>query len=210
MERLKNHTGPGVSNQKAEYAALQVAKPGRLFYVMGPSGAGKDTLLGYARERLTQAPVIFAHRYITRPVEIAGENHIHLSEAEFTNRLQRGCFKFHWHSHGWDYGLGIEVDSWLQIGLNVVMNGSRGYFEQARLLHPTLVPVVITASEAILRERLQRRGRESGSEIEERIARAKAFERLDMANGCKIDNSSTIQAAGERFVALLSGVGSNV
>lgn len=98
----------------------------------------------------------------------------------------------------------------MQIGLNVVMNGSRGYFEQARLLHPALVPVVITASEAILRERLQRRGRESGSEIEERIARAKAFERLDMANGCKIDNSSTIQAAGERFVALLSGVGSNV
>nr|WP_281357384.1 phosphonate metabolism protein/1,5-bisphosphokinase (PRPP-forming) PhnN [Thiomicrorhabdus cannonii] len=174
-----------------------------MFYVMGPSGAGKDTLLGYARERLTQAPVVFAHRYITRPVEIAGENHIHLSEAEFINRLQRGCFKFHWHSHGWDYGLGIEVDSWLQMGLNVVMNGSRGYFEQARLLHPPLVPVVITASEAILRERLKKRGRESALEIEERIARAKAFERLDMANGYQIDNSSTIQTAGERFVALL-------
>lgn len=182
---------------------LKANRPGRLFYVMGPSGAGKDSLIGYARQHLATAPVVFAHRYITRPVEIAGENHIHLGEAEFANRLACGCFKFHWHSHGWAYGVGIEVDLWLQMGLDVVMNGSRGYFEQARLRHPSLLAVVVNADSAVLRERLAKRGRENGAEIEERLARAAEFETLDIGPGIRIDNSAALEEAGEQFLAVL-------
>lgn len=182
---------------------FKVNRPGRLFYVMGPSGAGKDSLIGYARTRLTNAPVVFAHRYITRPVEMAGENHIHLDEAEFANRLAYGCFKFHWRSHGWAYGVGIEVDVWLQMGLDVVMNGSRGYFEQARLRHPSLLAVVVTADPTVLRQRLAKRGRESAAEIEERLARAADFETLEIGSGIRIDNSAALEAAGERLVAVL-------
>ena len=46
---------------------------GRLVYVMGPSGAGKDSLLSFARSALADEPVVFAHRYITRPAG-QGEN----------------------------------------------------------------------------------------------------------------------------------------
>lgn len=178
------------------------SRPGRLYYVIGASGVGKDTLMDYARERLIQAPVIFAHRYITRPVELKGENHIHLSEAEFANRLRLGCFKFHWNSHGWSYALGTEVDTWLNQGLNVVMNGSRGYFEQACSLHPELIPVLITASSETLRERLVKRGRESAEEIEERIARAAEYAVPQTALMRTIENETTIEEAGEKLVSL--------
>jgi ribose 1,5-bisphosphokinase len=66
---------------------------GRLIYVMGPSGAGKDSLLGFVRERIG-AQVMFAHRYITRPVS-DGENHVALSREEFAARLASGVFSKH-------------------------------------------------------------------------------------------------------------------
>ena len=45
----------------------------RLFYLVGASGSGKDSLLGYARGKLAGAPdVLFAHRYITRPADAGG------------------------------------------------------------------------------------------------------------------------------------------
>ena len=51
-----------------------------LVYVMGPSGAGKDSVLDRARTMLSvEAPVAFAHRYITRPADIGGENHVALT-----------------------------------------------------------------------------------------------------------------------------------
>lgn len=189
---------------KANLPGVNMDNQGRLFYVMGPSGAGKDTLMNYARDRLSAAPVVFAHRYITRPVELQGENHIHLSEAEFANRLARGCFKFDWSSHGWRYALGKELNLWLAMGLNVVMNGSRGYFEQACSLHPELVPVLITASEETLRQRLIQRGRESASEIEERIQRAAEYESVRHPALCRIENETTIADAGDRLAKLLN------
>ncbi len=43
-------------------------------YVMGPSGAGKDSVLDRARALLSvNATIAFAHRYITRPSDIGGE-----------------------------------------------------------------------------------------------------------------------------------------
>ena len=50
---------------------------GALVYVMGPSGAGKDSVLERARAMLSaDQPIAFAHRYITRPPDIGGENHV--------------------------------------------------------------------------------------------------------------------------------------
>lgn len=189
---------PSVSSQSS----------GQLFYVFGASGVGKDTLMDFARERLADAPVVFAHRYITRPAELKGENHIHLADAEFANRLRRGCFKFHWQSHGWQYALGVEVDLWLSMGLNVVMNGSRAYFDQACTLHPGLVPVLITASPQVLKARLKRRGRESDQEIEERLTSAAAYSALAQRAGVRqIVNETSVEAAGTQLVQLFTSNG---
>ncbi len=98
-------------------------RQGQLFYVIGPSGSGKDTLMQYAREKLGSAKCVFAHRYITRLPELVGENHIHLSEAEFAAKEKQGFFAMQWDSHGLRYGIGKEINLWLAQGFNVVVNG---------------------------------------------------------------------------------------
>ena len=90
---------------------------GPLFYVMGPSGAGKDSVLARARQLLApDTSVIFAHRYITRPAEASGENHVALSDLEFAMRRTHGLFAFHWQAHGNHYGIGREIHAWRKAG----------------------------------------------------------------------------------------------
>ena len=91
-----------------------------LIYLVGASGSGKDSLLAHARSRLcAQQEVIFAHRYITRAASVGGENHIALSNAEFELRRQAGLLAMHWESHGYCYGVGIEINHWLAKGMTV-------------------------------------------------------------------------------------------
>lgn len=177
---------------------------GRLFYVMGPSGAGKDSLLGYVRDALPDgAPVAFAHRYITRPADAGGENHVALSPREFAVRAAHGCFCMAWDSHGHQYGIGVEIEDWRDRGLNVVVNGSRGWFPQAAERFPDLVPVAVRVDPAILRQRLERRGRETPAEIEERLSRAAAFDVVHPAL-VTIDNSGPLEVGGTALLRLLT------
>lgn len=182
------------------------AIPGRLVYVMGPSGAGKDSLIGYARQRLSgSSQLMFAHRYITRAADAGGENHVALSETEFESRLHQGCFGLHWSSHGHRYGIGVEIDLWLAWGLHIVVNGSRAHLDEATRRYPTLQPLLITIEPAALRARLQQRDRETAAEIERRVARATtvtcAHPRL-----VTISNDGDLAVAGEALVALLKGL----
>ena len=65
--------------------------------VVGPSGAGKDTLINYARERLAgETAVLFVRRTVTRPNEGAGEDHETLTSEEFDRRKRRGVFSLSW------------------------------------------------------------------------------------------------------------------
>lgn len=178
---------------------------GTLFYVIGPSGGGKDSLMRYARERLAGDPgVVFAHRYITRPVELHGENHIALTETEFEVRLHVGLFAMHWTSHGLRYGIGREIHLWLDKGCNVVMNGSREYLPEARRRYPALHAVMVIVSPEVLAARLRARGRETEEEIAGRLERASRFMRPD-GHVDIIDNDGELHQAGERFVQLLAG-----
>ena len=134
---------------------------GPLIYVMGPSGAGKDSVLERARSMLSiETPVAFAHRYITRPADVGGENHVALTRAEFALRRAHGLFAFHWHAHGNDYGIGREIEAWRAAGLSVVVSGSREHYEKVTGSDPDLHPVLITA--AIDREARQGGERPAG------------------------------------------------
>lgn len=55
---------------------------GKLIWLMGASGSGKDSLLTELRQR-EQTQLLVAHRYITRAASAGSENHIALSEQEF-------------------------------------------------------------------------------------------------------------------------------
>jgi ribose 1,5-bisphosphokinase len=175
----------------------------RLFYVMGASGSGKDSLIFYARGRLAgRTDVAFAHRYITRPADPVGENHIALSESEFDARLAAGLFAMHWRSHGLRYAIGKEINLWLAKGCSVVMNGSRGYLEEARQKYPELTAVLITVQPQTLADRLALRGRETKTQVAERLERAEAFRR-PLGSVEVIENDGDLNDGGEQFLRVL-------
>lgn len=178
----------------------------RLFYLVGASGSGKDSLLRYVREHLPPgAAVVFAHRYITRPADAGGENHIALSATEFATREQQGCFAMHWQAHGLDYGIGIEIHDWLDRGLDVVVNGSRAYLGTAATMFPQLIPVLIQVDADRLRERLTARTREATADLEARLQRGLELDDIGHPALVRIDNNRDIQQAGRDLLHLLLG-----
>ncbi|BCF91239.1 MULTISPECIES: phosphonate metabolism protein/1,5-bisphosphokinase (PRPP-forming) PhnN [Paraburkholderia] len=177
---------------------------GRLIYVVGPSGAGKDSLLHFAREHVAGTSVVFAHRYITRETG-HNENHIALTREEFDARSARGLFALEWSSHELHYGIGIEIDAWLERGCTVVVNGSRAYLSRALKRYQHLEVVHVHAAPDILAARLSARGRETREQVEARLARQAPFALPDGAHLTHIDNSGSIEEAGLAFVNVLKG-----
>ena len=161
---------------------------GPLFYVMGPSVAGKDSVLARARQLLApDTSVIFAHRYITRPAEASGENHVALSDLEFAMRRTHGLFAFHWQAHGNHYGIGREIHAWRKAGLTVVVSGSRENFQGVAGVDPDTYPVLITAPA---------RGREDEAAAARRLERSDAYDVHDprlitIVNDGPLDEAAT-------------------
>ena len=175
-----------------------------LIYVMGPSGAGKDSVMTLARRMLTpDMPVAFAHRYITRPAEAGGENHIALTHAEFALRRQHALFAFHWEAHGNHYGIGREIHGWRKAGVTVVVSGSREHFLKLGGIDDDTHPVLITAPPERLAERLAARGRESESAAAARLGRGEAYEMTD-PRLVTILNDGALETAARAFVSLIA------
>ncbi len=181
---------------------------GRLVYVIGPSGAGKDSVIAYARDRLgtEDGGHVFARRHITRPAESGGEDHIPVPPDIFERDCAAGRFALHWRGNGLRYGVGAEIDLWLQAGRHVVLNGSRAYLPEASARYPALLPVLIEIDPAVLRQRLLARGRETPGQIEERIRRAAELDKVDHPALAVIANNGPLTQAGEAFVSLLKSL----
>ena len=177
----------------------------KLFYVMGASGVGKDSLLNYAREHVPDgALLVFAHRYITRPADAGGENHIELSAREFAELALRDCFAMHWRSHGNAYGIGSEINRWLEQGFDVVVNGSRAYFPEALERYSNLVPVLIEADKDQIEARLLQRGRETDQQLESRLEAANSMvHQLDHPALIRIENNQELAIGGQAFIDVL-------
>lgn len=148
---------------------------GRLIYLMGPSGSGKDSLLNAARARLAERGCVIARRVITRSAEAVGEDAVGVSAAEFDQLEADGAFALSWRANGLAYGIPRQIDDWLAAGQDVLVNGSRGYLPEARARYPELQGILLQVDEAALRQRLQARGRESAEQIEARLARSRDF-----------------------------------
>ena len=134
---------------------------GALFYVVGPAAAGKHRLLAEARSELAaDHRVVFAHRYVTRTVAADGENdEIELPEAEFAARVRHRLFTMHWEHGGARYGIGMEINYWLALGLSVVVKGSHSYLPQALEVYPEMTVLWIGPGHGDVRARNGRTGR---------------------------------------------------
>lgn len=175
----------------------------RIIWLTGASGSGKDTLLDALRQT-DPVRLLVAHRYITRPAQAGGENHIALSEAEFAYRREHNLFALHWQAHQCQYGIGIEVDHWLSAGLDVVVNGSRSHHQQAQQRYGSwLLPVCLQVSAAVLAQRLRQRGREDEAQIALRLQRADAMNILP-ATCRRLNNDGPLAQTLQAFHTLLA------
>lgn len=149
--------------------------------VVGPSGAGKDTLLKLAREALRDAPrLLFARRVVTR-LETASEAHDTLDEPRFLAAAADGAFCLHWQAHDLRYGIPARYAEAALHGAVVVANVSRAVVAEARAALPRVTAVEITAPTAVLAARLAERGRSEN--LAARLARqAEAVVELSIVN----------------------------
>ena len=175
---------------------------GRLIFLIGPSGSGKDSLIDASREQLAAAGVEIARRVITRSAEAKGEAAHGVTTEQFATLLARGAFAMHWQANGLDYGIPLQVDQWLEAGRAVLVNGSRAYLAQARRRYPDLLAVLVEVRPEVLRQRLLARGRETAEEVEQRLARNAGLQTTDPSVRV-LDNSAGLEVAVAGLFTLL-------
>ena len=145
--------------------------PGRLVLVVGPSGAGKDTLLSLAKAACAEdCNIVFPRRVITRPASNSEENE-EVSPEAFQHALARGEYAMHWEAHGHCYALRRGIDDELRAGCTVIANVSRTVVGPLRRDYADVLVVSITAPPQVLAERLASRSRSSDGHIEARLDR---------------------------------------
>jgi ribose 1,5-bisphosphokinase len=175
--------------------------PGRVVLVVGPSGAGKDTVLQVVRARLAgDARFMFPRRVVTREAN-AAEDHDTVSAAEFAAQLERGAFALSWQAHGLSYGIPSAIDDAVRGGASVVFNASRGAVPAVRARYRNAAVVLIDAPLEIRAARLAARGR--AEDVAARLQRVAAGFRAaecDLA----IDNTGAPEHAAGVLVAWLS------
>lgn len=174
-----------------------------LIVVVGPSGAGKDSLISYARDRLGADPtILFVRRIVTRAALADAEDHETLSVAAFRESEAMGMFAVAWKAHGLQYAIPRHVRDHLAAGGVAIANGSRAALPAIRAVFGRVVPVHVTCRPEVLAARLAARGREDLDQQQRRLARvATAVETWEDA--IEIDNSGDIATAGEAFLAVI-------
>lgn len=163
--------------------------PGRLVLVVGPSGAGKDTLINLARAACAgDSNVVFPRRVVTRSAS-AFEDNEEMSAAAFRQALADGHFALHWEAHGHCYALPRTIDDDIGAGRAVVVNVSRGVTGALRRRYADVVLVAITAPPEILAARLASRGRSSDADLGKRLHR--------VVDGAELQPDVTIVNVGD-------------
>lgn len=170
----------------------------RLVYVVGPSGAGKDSVLGWVRHHLNQVPSIhWARRTITRAARPGDEVHEAVDEQQFQALRERGAFALNWQANGLHYGIRHCETAPIDSGHWVLVNGSRGHLDTARNRFPGVAVVHISASPDTLRQRLLARGREDPEAVAARIRRTQT---LPAVHAVEVLNDGALEDAGRQLL----------
>ena len=177
--------------------------PGRLILVVGPSGAGKDTLLGLAKAACADDPnIVFPRRVITRQAS-ASEDNEEVSAGTFQEALARNEYAMHWEAHGHCYALSRGIDDEIRAGRTVVANVSRTVIAAMRIAYANVLVVSITAPPDVLAERLALRKRASDGKIENRLHRT--VDEAAAAPDATIVNTSSAEYHARQLVRIIKG-----
>lgn len=178
--------------------------PGRLIYVVGPSGAGKDSVIASARKNMFKNKYLhFSPRYVTRPYG-SGHDDVAVSFEVFAHYKASGEFALDWTAHGLCYGVSVLIDHQLQLGKTVIVNGSRAHVATALGKYPDITVVSITVPREVAQTRLMARAREDAAAIAARLERVPEMV-VPAAQRVTIDNSGPLEHATQALIRVLTG-----
>jgi phosphonate metabolism protein PhnN/1,5-bisphosphokinase (PRPP-forming) len=179
---------------------------GALALVVGPSGAGKDTLLAAAKAALAGDPrFVFPRRVVTREAMAELEDHDTVDRNSFNLEKLRGAFALDWEAHGLCYGIPAAIEDAMADGRVVVVNTSRKIIEVALEKYPRCFVLLVTATPEVRAKRLSGRGRETAQEVAARLAREGAPIPTGV-DAVTIDNSGTLPEGIANFVDALKRI----
>ena len=177
---------------------------GALVLVVGPSGAGKDTLIAAGKTALAgDARYAFPKRVVTRDAVAELEDHDSVSREQFAARLEAGDYALNWDAHGLSYGLPASLVGDLEAGRTVIVNGSRAAVMEARRRFPQTRVILVDASAEVRATRLAGRGRETAVEIAERLKREVPNA---LPDAIRVDNSGPLADGIAAFLVALKAI----
>lgn len=171
-----------------------------IFAIVGPSGAGKDTLIAGALRHRPDLRLV--RRVITRPSEAGGEDFEGVGGREFARRKAEGDFALDWQAHGLSYGI---PRAQIKGPGDILFNGSRAALPEAARVFPGLRVILVTAPDEVLAARLAARQRETEADIRQRLDRA-AFTLPSGIVAETVVNDGTLEDGIARLLAALQPV----
>ena len=194
MPQLRHGAAGAPSNEK-----------GHLVYIVGPREGGQRRLIGYAcRKALGRTRAIFPRRYISGPIDTDREEFHPLTTAAFEDWLRRGFFALSWTDDRCQYGIGREIDAWMEAGLNVVITASVEFLPDARNKYPNLQVVLVSPGVDALVDRLRRQIGLDEDAIREQAEQAALLE-TTFGTGPVVRTDQSWEAAGRALVNILAG-----
>jgi ribose 1,5-bisphosphokinase len=177
--------------------------PGRLVLVVGPSGAGKDTLLGLAKAACADdRNIVFPRRIITREASLSEDNE-QVSPGTFEQSLARNEYAMHWAAHGHRYALSRAIDGDIRASHTVVANVSRTVIAAMRHAYANVLVISVTAPPNVLAERIAMRARGSDGNIEQRLHRT--VNEAAAVPDATIVNTGGIEYHARQLVRIIKG-----
>lgn len=178
--------------------------PGIFFAIVGASGVGKDSILAAAKPRLESCgDFYFPTRFITRPADAGGEEHLSISNADFVQSVREDRFSLWWMAHETHYALPDDVFEKLRFNTHVIANISRRSVKETIQKFNTVEIIEITASPDTIKKRLMMRGRENEAEIMVRQLREIESDWSGNLAANSVSNDGQLAEAVDRFISIV-------
>ena len=178
--------------------------PGALVLVVGPSGAGKDSLLSAAQAMLADdARIVFPRRSVTRESS-AFENNVAIARADFDRAVAAGEYALWWRAHDNGYGIDKSIDREIEAGRVVVVNASRTIIGDARQKYERPAVALITAPADVLAARLAGRRRDSDGDLGDRLKRSSLA--TESEPDLVISNVGTVEEGARTLARFIVGL----
>jgi guanylate kinase len=179
-------------------------KTGRLFVVSGPSGVGKDTVLGHFHTIMHDVvQCVTVTTRLPRPGESQGNPYTFVSVAEFDARVRADLFLEYAHVNGNWYGTPREwVEEQRALGFDVLLKiDVQGAMNVRTRMRDAIMVFIVPPSLEELESRLRLRSTETEEQIVTRLLDARS-ELQQVSNYDYAVVNDTVEAAAELIRAI--------